>query len=59
MYIYYVLSTLGYRFEAYKTARLGHDQLKNLKIPPKWQEEIDLANLKCRAKPFTDKEGSF
>jgi intraflagellar transport protein 122 len=28
-----------------------------LNIPDSWQEEIDMANLKCRSKPFSDKEG--
>ena len=28
-----------------------------LKIPPHWQEEIELASLKCRSKPFSDREG--
>ena len=31
--------------------------MQQLKIPAQWQEEIDLANLKCRSKPFSDKEG--
>ena len=57
VYIYYTLSILGYRFEAFKTSRYGYEQMQKLKIPVKWQEEVDLANLKCRAKPFNDKEG--
>ena len=57
MYIYYALSILGYRFEAYKTARIGYEKMQGLKIPSHWQEEIDLANLKCRSKPYSDKEG--
>lgn len=36
VYIYYALSVLGFRFEAFKTARSGYDQLQNLKIPPQW-----------------------
>mmetsp|Transcript_17875 Transcript_17875/g.30373 ORF Transcript_17875/g.30373 Transcript_17875/m.30373 type:complete len:257 (-) Transcript_17875:23-793(-) len=31
--------------------------MQQLKVPPQWQEEIDLASLKCRSKPFSDKEG--
>jgi len=57
VYIYYALSILGFRFEAFKTARVGYDKMQQLKIPTQWQEEIDLANLKCRSKPFSDKEG--
>ena len=45
------------KFEAFKTARFGYDQLQSLKIPVEWQEEIDIAALKIRSKPFSDKEG--
>jgi len=31
--------------------------MQQLKIPAQWQEEVDLANLKCRSKPYSDKEG--
>jgi len=57
VYIYYALSILGFRFEAYKTARVGYEKMNLLKIPASWQEEVDLANLKCRSKPFSDKDG--
>lgn len=57
VYIYYSLSILGFRFEAFKTARIGYEKMQQLKIPVQWQEEIDLANLKCRSKPFSDREG--
>jgi len=57
VYIYYALSLLGTRFEAYRTARFGYEKLQTLKISPEWQEEIDLASLKIRCKPFSDKEG--
>lgn len=57
VYIYYALSLLGTRFEAYRTARFGYEKLQTLKISPEWQEEIDLASLRVRCKPFSDKEG--
>ena len=57
VYIYYALSFLGFKFEAYKTARFGYEKLQSLKIPTSWQDDVDLANLKVRAKPFSDKEG--
>ena len=57
VYIYYALSLLGAKFEAYRTARYGYEKLQTLKISPEWQEEIDLASLKIRCKPFSDKEG--
>jgi intraflagellar transport protein 122 len=57
VYIYYALSLLGAKFEAYRTARYGYEKLQTLQISPEWQEEIDLASLKIRCKPFSDKEG--
>ena len=57
VYIYYALSYLGFKFEAYKTARFGYERLQQLKIPSAWQDDVDLATLKVRAKPFSDKEG--
>lgn len=57
VYIYYALSFLGFKFEAYKTARFGYEKLQTLKVPVAWQDDIDLANIKVRAKPFSDKEG--
>ena len=57
VYIYYALSYLGYKFEAFKTARHGYERLQQLKIPIAWQDDIDMSNLKIRAKPFSDKEG--
>lgn len=36
VYIYYALSILGYRFEAYKTARIGYEKMQGLKIPSHW-----------------------
>jgi len=57
VYIYYALSLLGTKFEAFRTARFGYEKLQTLKISPEWQEEIDLAALKIRCKPFSDKEG--
>ena len=57
VYIYYALSLLGAKFETYRTARFGYEKLQTLKISPDWQEEIDLAAMKIRCKPFSDKEG--
>ena len=51
------MSYLGFKFEAYKTARYGYDELQKLKIPSALQDDIDLATLKVRSKPFADKEG--
>jgi len=36
VYIYYALSFLGFKFEAYKTARFGYEKLQTLKVPVQW-----------------------
>jgi hypothetical protein len=36
VYIYYALSYLGFKFEAYKTARFGYEKLQTLKVPVAW-----------------------
>ena len=54
VYIYYALSFLGTKFEAFKTARFGYEKLQTLKIPLEWQEEIDMSSLRIRSKPFSD-----
>lgn len=57
VYIYYTLATLGFKFETYKTARVGYEKLTTLRIPDQWAEEIEIDHLKIRSKPFSDKEG--
>ena len=52
VYIYQTLATLGYKFEAYKTARLGYDMLATMKVPDNLMEEIEVEALKIRSKPF-------
>jgi hypothetical protein len=57
VYIYHTLATLGYKFEAYLTARLGYDVLATMKVPDHMMEEIEVDALKIKSKPITDKEG--
>lgn len=54
--IYYALGKLGAKHEAFKTARIGYEKLQGLRVPVEWQEQIDLASLKIRSKPFSDNE---
>ena len=56
VYVYYTLATLGYKHEAYKTARVGYDMLATLKVPLQWSEEVEIEALKIRSKPYSDKE---
>lgn len=57
VYIYHTLATLGYKFEAYMTARLGYDMLASMKVPEHLLEEIEIEALKIKTKPISDKEG--
>ncbi|XP_020611190.1 intraflagellar transport protein 122 homolog isoform X2 [Orbicella faveolata] len=41
---------------AYKMARTAYDKLQSLKIPPRFQEAIDLGSVTIRSKPFHDSE---
>ena len=56
VFVYFTLATLGYKFEAYKTAREGFEKLTTLKIPAQWAQQVELDHLKIRSKPFQDKE---
>lgn len=52
VYVHYALSSLAFKFEAFKTAREGFEKLQSLKIPPKWVGQIEVKHLKLRSKPF-------
>lgn len=54
--VFYALASLGFKYENYKTARFGYEQLQNLKVPAAWIEEIEVDHIKLRAKPFSDKD---
>jgi hypothetical protein len=43
---------LGYKFEAFKTARIGYEMLSTLKMSEQWIEEIEIEALKIKSKPF-------
>ena len=55
--VFYTLSTLGYKQEAFKTAREGYEKLLSLKVPASLADKIDYEHLKIRSKPYNDKEG--
>ena len=57
VFIYQTLATMSFKFEAFKTARLGFEQLTSMKVPEHLLEEIEVEALKIRSKPFHDKEG--
>jgi intraflagellar transport protein 122 len=54
--IIYALAKQGKHLEAYKLARHAFDKLQALKIPAAWIDQIDLASVTIRARPFSDRE---
>jgi intraflagellar transport protein 122 len=42
--------------QSYKLARLAYEKLRGLRIPSKWQDEVDMASLMVRANPFSDRD---
>jgi len=55
-YVLHTLAKHGEHLEAYKTARFAYNKLQSLKMPLEWQDQIDLACVITRSKPFSDKE---
>lgn len=56
LFLYYAFGKLGTGMQAYNSARAAYEKLQSLKVPNEWQEEIDLASLTIKAKPFVDRE---
>lgn len=55
-YVLHTLAKHGEALGAYKTARFAYNKLQSLKMPSGWHEQIDLACVITRSKPFSDKE---
>jgi len=55
-YVLHTLAKHGEQLGAYKLARYAYNKLQSLKIPAGWQDQIDLACVITRSKPFSDKE---
>lgn len=56
VYCLFALAKQGKVLGAYKLARQAYSKLLSLKIPSVWKDQIDVACLTIRTKPFTDKE---
>jgi intraflagellar transport protein 122 len=56
VYTVYALAKQGKALGAYKLARTAFDKLQVLKIPQNWVDQIDLAAVTIRSKPFSDKD---
>uniref|UniRef100_A0A7S3GCF1 Intraflagellar transport protein 122 homolog n=1 Tax=Palpitomonas bilix TaxID=652834 RepID=A0A7S3GCF1_9EUKA len=56
VYVLFALAKQAKNLGAFKMARWAYEKLNLLKIPQHWIDQIDLANVTIRSKPFTDKE---
>ncbi|CEM25386.1 unnamed protein product [Vitrella brassicaformis CCMP3155] len=54
--ILYAMAKKAQALDAAKLARFAHDRLQEVRLPPKWQNESDIAALQLRAKPYIDNE---
>ncbi|CAH1783917.1 unnamed protein product [Owenia fusiformis] len=52
----YALARQSKQLGAYKFSRFAYDKLQTLRIPPRFQESIDLGCVTIRSKPFHDNE---
>ncbi|XP_071492144.1 intraflagellar transport protein 122 homolog [Diadema antillarum] len=52
----YALAKQSRNLGAYKLARFAFEKLQSLRIPPRFQESIDLGSITIRSKPFHDAE---
>merc|ERR1719476_238870 len=56
VYILYALAKQAQNLGAYKLARMAYDKLQVLRVPPTWQQQIDLASLAIRCKAYSDQD---
>jgi hypothetical protein len=57
VFVYFTIAKLGFQLEAYKSARMGFEKLKTLKVPSNWIDEVEVDALKIKCKPNADREG--
>lgn len=56
VYTLFALAKQGKVLGAFKLARQAYTKLLTLKMPSAWKDQIDLASLTIRTKPYHDKE---
>lgn len=54
--VFFVLATKAREMGAYKLARTAYQRLQTMRIPPAWQNEVDLQTVLIRSKLFVDHE---
>ncbi len=57
VFVYYTIAKLGFYLGAYKSARMGFEKMKTLKVPSNWIDEVEVDALKIKCKPNSDREG--
>jgi intraflagellar transport protein 122 len=57
VYTLFALAKQGKVLGAFKLARQAYTKLLGLKMPASWKDQIDLACLTVRTKPYSDEEG--
>mmetsp|Transcript_3049 Transcript_3049/g.4655 ORF Transcript_3049/g.4655 Transcript_3049/m.4655 type:complete len:1198 (+) Transcript_3049:84-3677(+) len=56
VYTLFALAKQGKQLGSYKVAHFAFERLQQLRIPAAWADQIDLATITIRSKPFSDKE---
>merc|ERR1711916_162753 len=56
VYTLYALAKMSKQLGAFKLARVSYDKLQALKIPDSFADEIDVASVTVRSRPYSDKE---
>lgn len=56
VYVLHALATHGEAMGAYKLARHAYNRLQALRVPPTWQEQVDIACIAINSRPFSDDE---
>jgi intraflagellar transport protein 122 len=59
LYVLFALAKHARDLGAFKLARYAFDKLQQLRVPHAWMDQIDLATITIRSKPFSDKEVSL
>lgn len=54
--VFFVLATKAREMGAFKLARTAYQRLQTMRVPPAWQNEVDLQTVLIRSKPFVDHE---
>ncbi|XP_067933831.1 intraflagellar transport protein 122 homolog isoform X2 [Watersipora subatra] len=56
VHILYALAKQGKNLGAFKFVRAAYDQLQALRIPPQFEDNVDLGSVTIRCKPYHDNE---